>query len=102
MTDKSIKVVRTELYCARAKWYDIGIELGIPVGDLKSIKAMCDTPSECLLEALEYWLKQVDPKPSWKTLISALEQPAVGEKQLAYNLRQKYYPFSKQGIIMNQ
>ena len=97
MSDKDIKLVRREIFEARAKWYDIGIELEIPTGTLKSIRSMYDSPSDCLLEMLDTWLKQVDPKPSWRLLISALEQPAVGEKCLADKLKCKYYP-SKKGI----
>ena len=96
LNGKDIKLVRREIYDARAKWYDIGIELEISTGTLKSIKAMYDGPSECLREMLDTWLKQVDPKPSWKVLITALEQPTVGEKQLADSLKHKYY-LSKKG-----
>ena len=98
MSDKDIKRVRRDIYEARAKWYDIGIELEISIGTLKSIKSMCDSPAECLVEMLDTWLKQVDPKPSWRLLINALEQPTVGEERLAERLKQKYYP-SKKGII---
>ena len=97
MSDKDIKCVRRELYEARVKWYHIGIELELATSTLKCIKSMCDSPAECLVEMLDTWLKQVDPKPSWRLLINALEQPPVGEKQLADKLKQKYYP-PKKGI----
>ena len=98
MSDKDIKHVRREIYEARAKWYDIGIELEIPTGTLKSIKSMYGSPADCLVEMLDTWLKQVDPKPSWRLLIDALEQPTVGEERLAERLKQKYYP-SKKGMV---
>ena len=98
LSDRDIKLVRREIYEARAKWYDIGIELEIPTGTLKSIKSMYDSPAECLVEMLDTWLKQVDPKPSWRELINALEQPTVGEERLADRLKHKYYP-SKKGTV---
>ena len=93
-----LNFVRKELFDARAKWYDIGIELDIPTSTLKSIKSMYNSPADCLVDMLDTWLKQIDPKPSWKVLINALEQPTVAEKQLAKRLRHKYYP-SKKGMI---
>ena len=99
LSDKDIKRVRIDIYEARAKWYDIGIELEIPTGTLKSIKSMYDSPAECLVEMLDTWLKQVDPKPSWRLLINALEQPAVGEERLAERLKQKYYPSKKGNTV---
>ena len=97
LSDRDIRLVRREIYEVRAKWYDIGIELEVPTGTLKSIKSMYDSPAECLVEMLDTWLKQVDPKPSWRLLISALEQPTVGEERLAERLKHKHYP-SKKGI----
>ncbi len=93
-----IKHVRRVIYDARAKWYDIGIELEIPTGTLKSIKSMYDSPADCLVEILDIWLKQVEPKPSWRLLITALEQPTIGEERLADKLKQKCYP-SKKGMV---
>lgn len=100
LSDKDIKHVRREIYDARTKWYDIGIELEIPTSTLKSIKLMYNnSPAECLVEMLDTWLKQVNPKPSWRLLTNALEQPTVGEEQLADKLKRRYCP-SKKGIFI--
>ena len=82
--------VRKELHEARTKWYDIGLELKVPVGTLDSIRVQSDDTKECLLEALKHWLKTVDPKPTWQALVDALRSCVVEENQLANSLEEKH------------
>ena len=68
------------------KWYKIGVQLEVPIPNLKNIDRdsmdrLCDT--------LDYWMK-TDPSPSWRQLVDALEAPSVGETKLAKEIEQKY------------
>jgi len=87
-----LATVRKELHEARTKWYDIGLELKVPVGTLDSIEAQSDDTKKCLLEALKHWLKTVDPKPTWQALVDALRSCVVEENQLANSLEEKHCP----------
>ena len=72
---------------ARAKWYNIGLKLGISVGTLDSIsKANNQNPDDCLTAMIKDWLKNGKPKPSWAQLAKALKSPMVGYAQLAEEL----------------
>ena len=92
LTLEDLSEVRGALYEARAKWYDIGIELKLSIGTLKTIKEDFPQAAECLREICIHWLKRIGPRPSWEALTKALESPPVGEGDLAQQLRNKYCP----------
>lgn len=82
LTADNIQEVRMKVWPARAKWYDIGIELGLPVGDLDAIERKNNhNPDECITDMLILWLRQ--STATWETLIAALRQKTVGFGDLA-------------------
>ena len=74
----------------RAKWYNIGLQLGVSVGTLNAFKEQSNKPSECLRETLTTWLKSYPPPPMWTSIIDALRSSAIGETRLATDLEYKY------------
>ena len=55
-------------------WHNIGILLGISYISLEQIEA--DYPGsckDCVREMIKVWLKQVDPRPTWKDLADAVK-----------------------------
>ena len=84
LTINDLKEVRTEVWEARAKWFDIGIELKLKITDLyEIIENKRGDITNCFTHMLILWLTQVDPPPTWSILADALEQPAVNLQQLA-------------------
>ena len=71
---------------ARAKWYNIGLKLGISVGTLDSIESSNQNSGRCLTAMIKDWLKNGKPKPSWAQLAKALKSRMVGYAQLAEEL----------------
>ena len=72
------------------KWYDLGLQLEVEEGTLKTIKS--DNPGnsqDCLREMLSTWLK-IDPRPTWHTLCAALHSRTVGAETLASDMVVKY------------
>lgn len=54
-------------------WHNIGILLGISESNLEQIEA--DYPGscqDCVREMIKVWLKQVNPRPTWKDLADAV------------------------------
>ena len=57
------------------KWYEIGLELNIPVGKLEAIKNERDHCGARCFEMLQMWfnrgtnVKQESERPTWKTCI---------------------------------
>jgi len=90
LTLEDLSDVRGALFEARAKWYDIGIELKLSIGTLNTIREDFPQAADCLREMCINWLKRINPSPSWAALAKALESPPVGEGHLAQQLRDKY------------
>ena len=86
-----LKTVRSALWEARCKWYDIGVELDVESSTLDVISTECQGKVEdCFRTVLTKWLNRVEPKSSWSALVEALESPAVDLPNLADKIRSKY------------
>lgn len=86
-----LPVVREELNKVRAKWYDVGMQLGVSVDTLNAIrKQHLNDPSDCLREILTTWLKAYHPPPTWDKLLKVLKTKTVDEAMLAADLECKY------------
>ena len=72
LTKKNLKDVKKLLNEVRRKWYNIGIELGLDIDELDTIKKGND-PDDCLVEMLKVWLRSIDPCPTWVALAEALK-----------------------------
>ena len=90
LSEKDLLNVMEELADVRAKWYNIGLGLGLSVGTLDGIKADHSNISDCLREALKTWLKTHLPPPTWSKVVEALRTKTVDEARLAAHLEQKY------------
>lgn len=84
-----MRVVQEELIGVSNKWYNIGLQLHIQPGVLDSIMENKDGHSR-LCEMLKCWLKGVDPQPTWKLLVKALDSQSVSESDLAKQLKRRY------------
>ena len=83
LTSNDIQKVRNQIWEARVKWFDIGIELGINVNDLKAIKngANHHDIDNCFTDMLLIWLQQTGA--TWEALAKALRSKPVGYALLA-------------------
>ncbi len=77
------------LFEVRAKWWPIGLKLGLTPGTLDEIEQRRIIPDRLLQEVLLYWLR-VTVGATWKQLIDALRSAPIGEIQLAEKLELKY------------
>ena len=82
--------VTNELVSVMAKWYRIGVQLGINDAKLEEIENNYQTTDRRFPEVIKFWLRgNASAAVSWKSLVEVLEQPYVGEKGLAMKLREK-------------
>ena len=86
----SLREVLEEVASVSHKWYNVGLQLGLPSGTLETIKYQYSDAPTCMREMLIHWLKGTDPPPTWEALADALESRTVDEAQLAQQLRSKY------------
>lgn len=68
------KDVLKRLMPLASNWKIIGGLLGVERHVLDNIKRDEDDVRDCLYAMLSEWLKQVDPQPTWKDIIDAVEE----------------------------
>ena len=81
-----------ELQEVRDVWFSVGVQLKVPLADLRSIRAdFRDKSSDCLLEMLSVWLSRTDPSPpSWQRVVDALCSRAINKPLVAERIRKTY------------
>ena len=88
LTLSDLGAVLTELYCVRDKWYNIGLQLNVPVAELQRIESEHKgNYTTCLRQMLIKWLES--GQANWKSLCDALHNPIV-LAALANTLMKKY------------
>ena len=75
---------------ARAKWYNIGLQLKIGAGMLDTIKGDSESIDDRFRSMLSTWLKRDEPRPTLSLLASALHSPTVGYQYLAQKILAQY------------
>ena len=83
-------VLLEELVSVCAKWYNIGMKLGVGVGRLDAIRTQYNDPSNCLRETLATWLRARPTSTTWSKVVEALNSATVNEGTLATSLQHKY------------
>ena len=98
LTVDHLRIVRAALFKACTKWYDIGLELKVPVNTLDSIKldSQYGSHSDKLRETLKVWLKTAK-EPLWQDVVGVLKRPVVGEPKLASDIEAKYCTTAEAG-----
>ena len=86
----NLGLVLEKTYVARARWYELGLALRVPVSTLESIKVEYSDPRETHREMLVAWLKQTEPQATWEALVKALASEVVEESSLAKRLKDEY------------
>ena len=84
-------VVLTELFLVRDKWYNIGLQLQVPVTELQRIESEHKNDQmTCLRQMLIKWLEL--GHANWSSLCNALQSPIVlGEDAALVNTLIKKY-----------
>ena len=81
--------VQRAVWQGRAKWYNIGLELGLVAGTLDAIQETQHYNTDrCFTETLKIWLESPDLHPSWRSLARSLAAPPVALERLAKQLLQ--------------
>ncbi len=90
MAATEFKDVYNEMFEARAKWRQIGIQLGLTTGDLEAFSKKYHDPDNLIESVLDWWFRN-NENPTWAVLIEALRSQSVGHTKLAQTIWTKYY-----------
>ena len=69
------------------KWYPFGIAAGISSDVLDSYAKSC-SPEDCIMEMLDYWLRNEKSKPTWRDIADILK--SIGLQKLACDIEMVY------------
>jgi len=89
LNTEDLGVIYDELFDIRAKSYNLGLQLKVPVGTLDSITKQYPDHSEQLRETLKTWLKMA-AQQKWQTIVEILRSRTIGELKLASDIQIKY------------
>ena len=92
MAELELSEVIDELFEARNKWFDIGLQLQLHHSELKSIEDKYrDDPDKCFRQMLIAWETSSSQAPkAWSTLVKILRKPAIKYEVLATRIERKY------------
>lgn len=92
LQESDLGVVVGELLEAKNKAYDFGLALKVPPHELDSIRITNRDPQDQLTDVLKYFLKQVEPRPTWRLIIDALKSTVVNLPRLAEKIKAAHFP----------
>ena len=96
LATEDLSTLVNELQAVRDIWFVLGVQLKVPLADLRCIRAdYRDRCSECLLEMLSAWL-DITTLPTWQNVIDALCCAAVERPLVAENIRKRYCSHSSE------
>ena len=70
----------------------LGLKLNVPDYIVTGIHTHYTDPKERLYYVLVEFVKQVDPRPTWRAIVDALRSPAVNLPQLAMRVERAHFP----------
>ena len=79
---------------AKDKAYELGLRLKLSPDEVKSISNTHQDPQDRLTAIIEYLLKQVEPRPTWRLIVNAVRSPLVGLPRLAEAVEAAHCPNS--------
>lgn len=68
---------------AKEKSYIFGLKLQLPQDVVEAIYETYSKQEDCLRQVLIEFTKQVNPRPTWKAIVTALRSPVVNLPRLA-------------------
>ena len=78
--ERDLYHVYRELISIKSNYYQLGIGLGLPPGELSSIRKGAQDIEQAFSEILVAWLKNIGVlgPPTWRRLVEAVDSPAGG------------------------
>ena len=89
--DDAVNVLE-EILGAQNQSYELGLKLKLPLHIVEGIHSTYSHPRDRLLQVIIEFTKQVDPRPTWRAIVSALRSHAVNLPQLANIVEAAHLP----------
>ena len=92
LTERDAKNVFEELMEAMNRAYELGLVFELPPHELDAIRKTNPDPRELLLQVILTFLRQAEPRPTWRVIVDALRSPAVNLTALAERVEAAHFP----------
>ena len=77
---------------AKDKAFQLGLALNLPPHEAQRIRDNYAKPENRLTRIIEMFLKQVEPRPTWRVIVDALKSPLVNLPRLAKEIEDAHFP----------
>ena len=92
LTPEDAVSVLEEIVEAENRSYRLGLKLKLPSHVVDSIKTQYSDPRDMLLQVLLEFMRQTEPRPTWRVIVDALRSPAVNLPHLAERVEAAHFP----------
>ena len=101
LTSDDLNIVFEALYSIAPNYVFFGMKLNIPHHTIKVLEKQYANCYDCLLEILDYRLKQLPPL-TWHEIVQALQSPTVQQHDLARTIESQYITASESPALVSQ
>ena len=84
--------IAEEIYEAKNKSELLGRKLKIPKCDVESILTQYSKPEDRLFHVIEEFLKQVEPRPTWRAILDALNSRLIALPHVVKEIERNHSP----------
>ena len=85
---------------AQTKSELLGRVLKLPASTVSGIHKQYRDPEECLFHVIDEFVRQVEPRPTWRVLLTALRHPTIRLTSLADEIESQHHPPETHGLYI--
>ena len=92
--------IAQELNDAMSESFPLGLQLKLPLSEVEAIHSQYQRPRDRLLHVIIAFLKQTEPRPTWRVILKALRSSSVKLPALAMNVEARFSdPTSSRDVV---
>ena len=85
---------------AQTKSELLGRVLKLPASTVSGIHKQYRDPEECLFHVIDEFVRQVEPRPTWRVLLTALRHPTIRLTSLADEIESQHHAPETHGLYI--
>ena len=86
------RIILEALLDAQNHSFMLGLMLNLPLREVEAIFTKYSDPRDRLLHIIIAFLRQAEPRPTWRVIVGALRSPIVNLTALAKNVEAAHFP----------
>ena len=84
--------IAEELNDAQTQSFSLGLKLKLPLSEVEAIHSQYRSSRDCLLHVIIEFLRQVEPRPTWRVIVEAFSSRLVNQPALARRVEATHFP----------